>query len=194
MAGQDSQTDHLDAMSLARYVEGTADSDERARCAAHLAECHDCRADLIESRRILANRPRRARWTWLAPAAAAAAVLLLVWSGPLAHHSQPVTRDAPLTATTAPFPVAPLGNVARLDTLRWKAVPGVLHYQVTLFTAEGQVMWRTTTPDSFAAPGDVLPLVPSTTYYWQIKAETSYGRWVESELVGFTLVPGATSR
>jgi hypothetical protein len=195
MQSEDPQIVHLDAVSLARYVEGITDSDERARCDAHLADCPECRSELIESRRILATSPRHTQWTRLATAAAAAAVLLLVWTGSVTHHrAEPVTRDAPLTTTIAPLLVAPLGNVSKVDTLRWKAVPGVLRYQVTLFTGEGLVMWRTTTASSFVAPPDTLPLIPATPYYWQVKGETSYGRWVESELVGFTIVPAAPSR
>jgi hypothetical protein len=195
MSGPDPETDHLDAVALARYVDASADRHERARYDAHLAGCAECRAELIETRRILATTPRRVRWTSLAPIAAAAAVLLVVWAGSLARpRPEPVTRDAPLTAASSPLPVTPLGTITRLDTLRWRTVPGVLHYQVTLFTSEGQLLWRATTADSFAAPGDTLPLVAATPYYWQVKAETSYGRWVESELVSFTLAPAATPR
>ena len=191
MTSQDPHRGHLDAVSLARYVEGSAASDERRRIEGHLAECPDCRVELIESQRILAAHSPRRRWTRLVPLAAAAA-LFLVWTGTVHRpRTEPVTRDAAITATAAPLPVAPLGNVSRIDTLRWRAVPGVLQYRVTLFTGEGQVAWRTTTTDTFVASADTLRLVPATPYYWQVKAETSYGRWVESELVGFTLVPVA---
>jgi len=195
MSGQDHPGPHLNAVSLARYVEGSLTPDERARCDAHLAQCWECRAELIESRRILASRPRDTQWTRLATAAAAAAVLLLVWTGTARHRpAESLTRDATLTTTVAPLPVAPLGSVTRVERLRWRAVPGVLHYRVTLFTGEGQVMWHTTTRDTFVSPGDTLRFSLATPYYWQVKAETSYGRWVESELVGFTLTPSVAPR
>ena len=125
MTEQAHQGGHLDAVLLARYVEGSASSDERARCEAHLAECPDCRAELIGSRRILKTRPRHPRWIRLAPVAAAAAVLLVVWTGISQRpRTEPATRDATLTTTVAPLPLSPLGNVSRVDTLRWQAVPG----------------------------------------------------------------------
>ena len=131
----------------------------------------------------------------MAPVAAAAAVLLVVWTGISQRpRTEPATRDATLTTTVAPLPLSPLGNVSRVDTLRWQAVPGVLHYRVTLFTGDGQVAWRSTTTDTFVVAMGTLRLAPARPYYWQVKAETSYGRWVESELVGFTLVPAAAPR
>ena len=71
---------------------------------------------------------------------------------------------------------------------------GVLHYRVTLFTGDGQVAWRSTTTDTFVVPTDTPRLAPATPYYWQVKAETSYGRWVESEVVGFTLAAPVAPR
>lgn len=194
MTGHGHQGVHLDAASLARYVEGSASSNERTRCEAHLADCHECRADLIESRRILASSSSRRRSRLAAPLAAAAAVLLLVWTGTRHPHAMPVTREPAATTTLVPLPVAPLGSVHQVDTLRWRGLPDVLHYRVTLFTGDGQVAWRTTTRDTFVAIRDTLRLVPAAPYYWQVKAETSYGRWVESELVPFTLAPSVAPR
>jgi hypothetical protein len=189
MTDQDPHGGHLDPVSLARFIDGGASPDQQALWEAHLAECGDCRAELIESGRILATSPRHPRWTRLVPIAAAAAVLLVIWTGTLHRpRTEPVTRDATLTVTM-PLPVAPLGNVSRFDTLRWRAVPEILRYRVTLFTGDGQVAWQTTTADTFAVPGDALRIVAVSPYYWQVKAETTYGRWVESEVVGFTLVP-----
>jgi hypothetical protein len=59
---------------------------------------------------------------------------------------------------------------------------------VTLFTSEGQAAWQITTSDTFIALPDTLHPAVATTHYWQVKAETGYGRWVESELVAFTVV------
>jgi hypothetical protein len=194
MRGQDPQGAHLDPTTLARFIEGVVGPDEQTRCEAHLAECADCRAELTETSRILASRPRPARWNRLVPMAAAAAVLIAIWTGANRRPpAEPVSRDATLTTSGAPVPLTPVGRVARVDTLRWRAVPEGRRYRVTLFTGEGQVAWQTSTTDTFAVPADTLKLAATSPYYWQVKAETSYGRWVESELVGFTLVPAASS-
>src|SRR5690348_10074200 len=113
MSGHEPQRVHLDAVSLAQYIEGGSPADERGPCDAHLAECPECRAELIETRRILATIRPRARWRGLATAASAAAILLLVWTGSARHHRpESVTRDAAVTTTVAPLPVTPLGSVA----------------------------------------------------------------------------------
>jgi anti-sigma factor RsiW len=183
---------HPDGDVLGRYFDHALGPDERAQVETHLADCAECRATLYEVGSILHTQPRR-RWASLVPLVAAAAVLLLVWSG--SDHrppTGPVTRDPALTTTRAPQPVAPLGSVSRVEVLQWSPVPGALRYRLTVFSGDGEVVWRTTVTDTAVAPPDSLRWIALTPYYWQIKAETSHGRWVESELVTFTLTaPGA---
>lgn len=180
---------HLDTDSLARFMEGGGTADERARWETHLSECGECREEMVEVRRILATAPGRRR-SYLVPLTAAAAALLLVWGGTMVRQpADDVTRDpdAAPTITLAPRPVAPLGVVSHPEDLIWTAVPGVTRYRVTLFTAEGRAAWQTTTRDTFATLPDTLRLVEAAPTYWQVKGETSFGRWVESELVAFTV-------
>ena len=181
-------TEHLDAAIVGRYLTGTATSEERARLDAHLAECPGCRLELVEVRRILATAPRR-RSRLLVPLAAAAAAVLLVWTGSVwrAPHASPTRDSAPSAHAFAPQPLAPLGNVAGFDRLVWSAVPGASRYRVTLFTSEGQPAWRATTADTFVTLPDTVHLAAQVQHYWQVKAEAAYGRWIESELVAFTI-------
>jgi len=180
-------SEHLDSVSLSRYIDGAGTSDERARCEAHLAECPDCREEMVEVGRILATAPRSRRRV-LVPLAAAAAALLLVWTGSINRGpSGPVVRDPDSIPALAPRPVAPLGDVSRPDRLMWRAIPDVARYRVTLFTVEGQAAWQTTTTDTFVALPDTVRLSVATPQYWQVKAETGFGRWIESELVTFTI-------
>ena len=182
-------TEHLETASLARYLEGTGSPDERARWEAHLAECPDCREEMVEVRRIVATAPGR-RWTSLRPLAAAAAVLLVVWIGTIGREPPGQGTRDPETSPTiavAPTPLAPLGRVSRVDGLQWSSVPGVARYRVTLFTSEGRAAWQVTTTDTFVSLPDTLHLAVAIPHYWQVKAETGFGRWVESELVAFTI-------
>ena len=183
---------HPDGGVLARYFDNSVGPDERAEIETHLADCAECRETMYEIRRILQTQPRR-RWASLVPLAAAAAVLLLVWStGDHRPRTGPVTRDPALTTTLAPQPVAPLGYVSAVEGLQWSLVPGALRYRLTVFSADGQIVWQTTATDTAVSPPDSLHWVTLTPYYWQIKAETGHDRWVESELVTFTLAaPGA---
>lgn len=189
-------TEHLDTVSLARYLEGAGTSHERAGWEAHLSECPDCREEMVDARRILATAPGRRRVS-LVPLAAAATALLLVWTGTMDREPpEQATRDPETSPTIAiaPRPLAPLGDVARPDGLLWSAVPGVARYRVTLFTSDGQAAWQATTTDTFVALPDTLRLAVATPNYWQVKAETGFGRWVESELVAFTMSPADAPR
>jgi hypothetical protein len=178
---------HLDEGTLARFLDNVAGADERARIEDHLADCADCRDDLYAARRILQARPRRRRWLPLVPLAAAATVLLLIWPRVGDRAPNGVTRDPALTTTLAPRPIAPVGTVTRIDSLQWSAVPGARRYRVTMFSAEGRAVWQTTPTDTAVALPDSLRFSPLTSYYWQVKAETAFGRWVESDLVTFTV-------
>ena len=188
-------TEHLETVALSRYLGGAGTSDERAGWEAHLSECSDCREEMVEVGRILATAPGRRRAP-LVPLAAAAAAVLIVWAGTVSRRpSEPVTRDpeaSPLIS--APRPLAPLGDVSRPVSLLWSAVPEAGRYRVTLFTSEGQAAWQITTPDTFVTLPDTLRLAAAAPHYWQVKAETGFGRWVESELVAFTIRRGDAPR
>src|SRR6266851_8649915 len=85
MTGQGPVDPHLEAGLLAAYVDGRAGGSDAARVEAHLAECADCRREVIEVRRLASGRTRR--WGWPAVAVlAAAAVLLLVVGRPGGPH------------------------------------------------------------------------------------------------------------
>ncbi len=180
---------HLESTSLARYLAGTGTPDERAGWEAHLSECPECREEMVEVNRIVATVPARRRG-WLAPLVAAAAVLLVVWTGTIGRESPGEETRDPETSprlALAPTPLAPLGRVSGIEELLWSAVPGVGRYRVTLFTGEGRAAWQATTTDTFVTVPDTLRLALAIPHYWQVKAETGFGRWVESELVAFTI-------
>ena len=204
----------LDEVALAEFVEGIADVGRRERSILHLAACGHCRRQLASLVDLLADpsiagevrqverlrdrpAPRRRFLAGAGLIAAAAAAVLIVWTGIMSlHPSGPETRDSETSPTLSlvPRPLAPLGDVSRPDTLLWSAVPDVARYRVTLFTSEGQAAWQTTTSDTFATLPDTLRLAMATPHYWQVKAETAFGRWVESELVAFTIRRGDAPR
>lgn len=187
--------EHLDPMSVSRYLSGAGTPSERVTWESHLAECAECREELVAVGRILAAPPTR-RWVRVIPAAAAAAILL-AWIGTVTLKPSPsITRDPDSSPSTAlaPRPLAPLGDVSRPGRLVWSAVPGATRYRVTLFTADGQAAWQASGADTVAALPDSVRLPVSTAQYWQVKAETGYGRWIESELVAFTIRAEGPSR
>jgi anti-sigma factor RsiW len=189
MTGQD----HLDAATLARYIDGAADAKDRAGAESHLAECAECREEMAAVRRILQSSARR-RWVpGVSMAMAAAAVMLIVVSANDHRLAGPATtRDPALTPALAPRLLAPLGTVARADSLQWTSVTNAHRYQVTVFSGTGTPVWQMISTDTAVALPDSLRLVPNTQYYWRLKAETEYGRWVESDLATFTLAGTST--
>ena len=189
---QQNPSHHLSPHAVAQLADGLLDASERARAAEHLADCRECREELAAVRGILRTQPRHRR-RWLVPAAgvaAAAAVVFLVWPGMREPAGDGhLTREPALTTTLAPQPIAPLDSVAALDSVRWSSVPGTIRYRLTLFAADGDVVWQTSPTDTAVGIPDTLDLRSGEQYYWQIKAETGHGRWVESELVPFVVMP-----
>ena len=180
---------HLGEATIARLLDGDLSGADRQTAEAHLAECPACRGELAEVHAILRSAPERRRLVprRLVAAAAAATLLFFVW--PWADRSPEVPlphRDPALTTTLAPRPVRPVGNVGDTRAFEWTSVPGALRYRVTLFDAEGDALWQSVQSDTVAAVPDSIALPPAQ-YYWQVKAEASPGRWVESDLSGFTL-------
>ena len=188
MTEREAPSPHVDDLSMANYVDNVLRSDERAPVESHLAECAECRDELVAVRRLV--RRSRRRWIPSVPSAfaAAAAVLLVIWLGTTHQLPSPaMLRDRVVTAALAPRPLSPVGTVARLDSLRWTAVPDAHRYRITLFSDGGQMLWQATTKDTSLAIPDSLRTAPTPPHYWQVKAETAYGRWLESELVAFTV-------
>lgn len=189
MAQQD-LTDHLDPHTMAELADRSLDPAGRARAVEHLADCRECRDELAEVTRLVQTAPVRRR-SWLVPAAAAAAaavIFVVSLPGPRGRTgAQHVTREPALTLTAAPEPIAPRGGVSLADSISWTSVPGATRYRLTLYGSGGDVLWQTLPADTAVAIPDSLGLTAGGEYYWQVKTETAHGRWVESELVPFTL-------
>jgi hypothetical protein len=187
-------TAHLGEARIARLLDGDFSGAERQAAEAHLADCPACRRELAEVRAILRSAPERRRVVprRIVAAAAAAALLFFVWPWADRAPEEPLPhRDPALTTTLAPHAVRPLGTVGDTRVLEWTSVAGALRYRITLFDAEGDALWQSVQPDTVAAVPDSVPLPPAV-YYWQVKAEASPGRWVESELIPFTIMGTGT--
>ena len=190
MTGQD----HLDAAAVARYIDGASDAAGQAGAESHLAECAQCRDEVAAVRRILDSSARR-RWLPAVSVAMAAAAVALIVVATTSHQlpNSVTTRDPVVTSTLIPRLLAPVGTVERADSLRWTSVSNAHRYEVTVFSGSGTAVWQTIATDTAVALPDSLRLLVNTQYYWRLKAETEYGRWVESELATFTL-SGAGAR
>jgi len=179
---------------IAAVADGSLAPDARAVVLSHVASCSRCREAVASVARVLADpavarelsvsRSAR-RWYRIAvPLAAAAVLLLLLWSpgddrSP-AHRGPP----APPPATT-PAPRSPVGVVAAVHDLRWSPVAGADRYRVTVFDATGGVVYAAEASDTVIAVPDSVPLVPGAAYLWKVDARTGFDRWATSELAEF---------
>lgn len=180
---------HLDPEMIGAYVDSTLDRTFRPEVEAHLANCARCRREVAEVSRLVRTLPRRASWQTMGPLAAAAVLLIALGIGqmiPNASESDAVLREPAITTAPAPVPVAPVGPVARVDSLSWTSVPGADRYRLTLFDGGGEVVWQTEGTDTASFLPEAVRMEPGS-YFWKVEARTGFGRWVDSDLIEFTI-------
>jgi hypothetical protein len=184
-----------DELVIADFVEGRLVSDVRARVVDHLLTCARCRALVRATAGIAATWPapteaRKRGWhRWAVPlAAAAAALIILVWPRP-DDGTAPNLREPALTRTVAPTPIHPRTSVARLERLVWSSVPHAERYRARLYDDQGTVLWQVETTDTAVAIPAGQPLPPGS-YFWRVEAETEWRRWAASDLIAFRIAAG----
>jgi putative zinc finger protein len=182
------RSEHLTPIEVASYVDGVADPDVRARMDTHLAECGDCRDEIVDASRIASawsrNTGRHAA-IWIPLAAAAVLVFILV--GPNSVRDRELEhREAPVTTTVLPRAIAPVGVTDSLPQLLWTSVPNTDRYQVRLFAADGSVLWEQATTDTSAIVPATVGLQAGRAYYWKVEAHTGFDRSAASELTEFS--------
>lgn len=185
---------HPDAMDLAGFVDRSLDPDARLQVEAHLVTCAACRRELLEVKAISRSVPALRR-SLLAPVgglllATAAAVFLVLSPSRHATSSSEEHREPAVTTTVAPRAVAPLGGVATLDSIRWSSVPGADRYSVSVFDANGTVVWQSSAVDTVIRVPAEVQLAPGDRFFWSVRARVGWDRWVESALSEFSVLRG----
>ena len=182
---------HLESGEVAAYLDGALAPSDRTDVEAHLADCDACRMEVVDVARLVRARPNSRRWYLPAgAAAAAAAVLLLLIPGPGQDGlAPPDYREPVITTTVAPNAIAPRGTITTARRLIWSSVPHADRYQVAVFDDTGRVLWETQTSDTATALPDRIRFQPGAPYHWKVKAQTSWNRWVSSDLVEFSIGP-----
>lgn len=194
MSAPEMTASHLEAGRISAYVDSTLDPSLRPELEAHLADCARCRREVVEVSRLVRTLPRRPSWQIIGPIAAAAVLLIAVgvWQlGPDQASNGPVLRESAITTALAPVPVAPVGQVARADSISWTSVPGADRYRLTLFDVGGAVVWETEGADTTSIVPAAVRLEQGQSYFWKVEARTGFDRWVDSDLIEFTIAgPG----
>ena len=191
----------LDDATLAALAEGTLDAAARTAVLPHLATCPRCRGvvasvarslgDSAVAREVAAVEGRkRRRWLRLG-LPAAAAILLAVALPRWVDEVRGGHRGPPIPGALAPHPVAPVGTVANAAALRWTAVADANRYRITVFDATGRVLYETQVADTVVTLPDSITFVPGRPYLWIVEARVGWDRWSTSELVRFSIAPGA---
>jgi len=187
----------LDELALAAAVDGAAS----AGTIEHLSGCATCRARVAHLGRVLADAPvqaeiRRLDGGWhtgrvsgkrlVGLAAAAALVLLAVLPAlPRGPDGGDGFRDeAPITPALAPMLLEP-DLAGAHASLRWSAVPAAAQYRLTIFDAEGALIWSVETADTAATVPATVSLAPATQYWWRVEARVDFDRWNPSRLGSF---------
>jgi hypothetical protein len=184
---------------IAALADGGLDPASRADAVRHAARCVHCRRSLaslaraLESPEVAAAVPRvdhgGRRILRIGGTAAAAAILLIAVLGRSSWlDPSTVAHRAPATNSVGqPEAIAPLGAVTPPRLLRWRAVAGTDRYRVTLFHADGRVLYETELPDTSAPLPDSVTLSPGARYLWKVEARTGWNRWSASHLFEFSV-------
>lgn len=123
---------HLDASTVASYVEKRLSPAETAAVEAHLAECESCRKEIVQLDGILRPRPRSRRVIVATFAAAAAALLLIVVPRALRFGGD--SREQSLTDSTT-LRIRALGDVAQAPIYLGVSVRAPSEQETRLFVS-----------------------------------------------------------
>ena len=184
---------HLENGRLAAYLDKRLPADERAEVEAHLADCAECRAEVVAVGRLRRSLTRRSPWVIAAPVAAAA-VLVFVLLGrpsPPAAGTGPVVRDggepAPVIAVVAPAAATTVAGESL--SFVWRPVPSAMSYRIVLSDSSGGLIWSGASSDTSARPPAAVVLTPGGLYYWYVDALLADGRSVTSGAREFRATP-----
>lgn len=197
----------IDHGMIERYLAGLLSEDEVEALESHYLTCARCQGELqlaatirdvlqevedasddtAEVPGVVGGRRfgRLARSGTLA-AAIAAAVAGILLLRPSTVDSPSHRRGAPETEIV-PTVEAPVGEVAEVEEFRWSTVTSADLYEVTLYDATGDVLWRVDVVETRVLLPDSVPLEPGGLYLWEVNARVGWDRWVSSEIVRFRI-------
>jgi len=159
---------HLDAFTVAAFIDGGLDEVERARLVSHVADCSVCRQEIADVRAARRRPVPRTAW-WMAGVVAAGLAGILV-VGPLLGDDEggPTFRSAPAGRSSVIMLVPPDTIPAgQSPVFMWRAVASDAIYTLVVMDERADVVWRVDgTRDTTAAiPPDRLPGRDGTLLY-----------------------------
>lgn len=188
----DTPVGHLESSEVAAYVDRALAPAQRERVEAHLADCAECRREVIDVSRVGNIARRRSSWIMFAPAAAAAAIviLLLARSGETPPGGGPVLRDGGGGSRSGVVLVAPAedGRVREHSvTFIWRSAGAGVSYRLTLTNEQGDVVWSTTGSDTTTQLPAAVGLKTGSQYHWYVDGLLRDGSSIASAVQQFTV-------
>lgn len=198
----------LDDVALAAWVDGSLGPESRASVLSHVSDCPRCRQAAASLVKALRSDPvaaaireterfdvparaleRRRKYRLGAVAVVIAAVLAgIVFLRPTdLEIEEAAHRETVGGAISLPQPIAPLGELEAVNAFTWSPVSGADRYRLTVFDDEGTVVWEAETEDTRLAVPATVRFESGAQFFWKVVARLGFDRWVDSELVSFTI-------
>ncbi len=187
----DQMAPHLSVEQVAAFVDRGLTRDQRTHVEAHLAQCEECRSEVVEVARLVRARARR-RWLVLVPLAAAAGVLLVV--NPFAPSSgrRAVERGGLPSSAGSVSTIAPAADAVlplQRATFIWHGAAAAASYRLTVTNEVGDVVWTGLTADTTIIIPDRIRLVAGRAYAWYVDVLLPDGRSNASAVQRFRTAP-----
>jgi hypothetical protein len=190
---------HPSTAQVAAFLDGSLRDTERERVVSHLAECAECRRELVELRGALGAASPTGRRRGIIAAAAIAAGLAFVLLPQLGQRDR---REAPpvdairvgddpqgAEAATAFAALAPADG-AELPrgtrTLVWRAAAADAMYMVTVQDSAGAVVWSGSMADTSTTIPSTASLMAGQRYFWSVDARLADGATAGTGVRTFT--------
>jgi anti-sigma factor RsiW len=181
-------SEHLSDVEIAAYLDRTLSATDRDRVEDHLAECPDCRRQMLETKELL-EKMRRPKKVFVGGAAAAAVVLIFLIARPdVLSLRQPTRASGSESEQLAVY--GPLGAAPRAG-LRfvWAASPKAESYRLSASGVDGELLWSWSGTDTIATLPDSVRLIAGKRYVWVVDALLADGTTRSTGLRQIDVVP-----
>ena len=106
---------------------------------------------------------------------------------PLRNRASLKHRGAPITQATQPEAISRSASEAVPRSCAGVPVPEAELYRVTLFQADGRVLYEIEARDTSVVLPDSVRLMSGGSYLWKVEARTGWNRWSASRLFEFSV-------
>lgn len=189
---------HITTEELAAYLDGGLDSSSSTRLEQHMADCSECRSELVDARALLATAPPTAssvspprRKLWAAGLAAAAVLVLaalpVMRRVTAPDRAAPVLRAAPTSQAEIDV-ISPGNEPVNPATVLfiWRPVEGASTYRLTVTDSSGTPLFTRSTTDTTATAPSEAAIGRGRSYLWYVDALRNDGRTSSSGIRSFS--------